>query len=78
MATVAETVKESLLGVSQPEDLSSTSRATFLKYAKQEGENGEYYMGEDEFIDAVAPPEEDYVSMSHSRSKSIQLENIEC
>jgi hypothetical protein len=61
MATVTETVKESLLGTTKPEELSQTSRATFLKYA-QKDENGELYMGEEDFVNAIAPPEEDYVS----------------
>ena len=61
MATVKESIKESLLGTTQPEDLSIESRANFLKFAKQ-GEDGELFMGEEEFINAIAPPGEDYVS----------------
>ena len=71
MATVAEAVKESILGVTQPEDLSPTSRTTFLKFAKQDEEDGDYYMGEDEFINAIAPPEEDYVRTDCIHSQSI-------
>lgn len=61
MATVAETVKESLLGATLPAELTQESRTTFLKHAKQE-ENGDYYMEEEDFINAIAPPEENYVS----------------
>lgn len=60
MATVTEAVKESLLGSTAPTNLSSESRATFLKYAQQDTD-GELYMNEEDFINAVAPPEEDYV-----------------
>ena len=60
MATVTDSIKESLLGKTQPAELSQESRANFLKYAREE--DGEYYMREEEFINAIAPPEEDYVS----------------
>ena|ERR1700761_5061551 len=61
MATVTEAVKESLLGKEAPASLSSESRLTFLKHANKE-EDGELYMSEEDFINAIAPPEEDYVS----------------
>jgi len=66
MATVAETVKESLLGTSQPEELSPSSRTTFLKHARRDEETGELYMGEEEFVNAIAPPDQDYVSLESS------------
>ncbi|KIW83387.1 hypothetical protein Z517_02632 [Fonsecaea pedrosoi CBS 271.37] len=59
MATVTEAVKESLLGSTTPSSLSTESRLTFLKHANQ-GEDGELYMNEEGFINAIAPPEEDY------------------
>jgi hypothetical protein len=62
MATVAETVKESLLGTSQPEQLSPSSRTTFLKHARRDEDNDELYMGEEEFVNAIAPAEQNYVS----------------
>ena len=62
MATVAESVKESLLGISQPEELSSSSRKTFLKHARRDEDTDELYMGEEEFVNAIAPPEQNYVS----------------
>lgn len=64
MATVTEAVKESLLGSTTPAQLSSESRATFLKHAQQDSD-GELYMSEEDFIAAIAPPEEDYVSCSN-------------
>jgi solute carrier family 25 (mitochondrial aspartate/glutamate transporter), member 12/13 len=63
MATVAETVKESLLGTSQPAELSASSRTTFLKHARRDEDTGELYMGEEEFVNAIAPPDQDYVSL---------------
>lgn len=63
MATVAETVKESLLGTSQPEELSPSSRTTFLKHARRDEDTDELYMGEEEFVNAIAPPDQDYVSL---------------
>ena len=61
MATVTESVKESLIGKTQPADLSNEARSSFLQYAQQ-GEDGESYMDKDGFIDAIAPEGEDYVS----------------
>ncbi|KIX98929.1 uncharacterized protein Z520_05390 [Fonsecaea multimorphosa CBS 102226] len=59
MATVTEAVKESLLGSSAPSSLSTESRMTFLRHANKD-EDGELYMNEEDFINAIAPPEEDY------------------
>ena len=61
MAAVAESIKESLVGTTQEPQLSQQTRASFLKHAKSD-ENGDHYMGEQEFIDAIAPEGEDYVS----------------
>lgn len=61
MATVTEAVKESLVGSSQPSGLTKEARTTFFKHSRQ-GEDGELYMNEEDFIAAIAPPEEDYVS----------------
>lgn len=62
MATITEQVKESLLGSTQEPQLSQLSRMAFLKHAVKDQETGEYYMGEHEFINAIAPASEDYVS----------------
>jgi solute carrier family 25 aspartate/glutamate transporter 12/13 len=61
MATVTEEVREVLLGTSDEPQLSQLTRAAFLKYA-QKDEAGDYYLNEDQFIEAVAPESEDYVS----------------
>ncbi|KIV84899.1 hypothetical protein PV11_00648 [Exophiala sideris] len=60
MATVTEAVKESLVGSSQPTGLTNESRITFFQHSRQEGEDGELYMNEEDFINAIAPPQEDY------------------
>ncbi len=61
MATVKDSIKESLIGTSEEPQLSREVRANFIKHAKPD-EKGELYMGSEEFIDAIAPAEEDYVS----------------
>jgi solute carrier family 25 (mitochondrial aspartate/glutamate transporter), member 12/13 len=63
MATVTETVKESLLGTTLPADLTQESRTTFVKHAKQD-QDGEYYMEEEDFVNAIAPPDENYVGIT--------------
>jgi solute carrier family 25 aspartate/glutamate transporter 12/13 len=66
-----EAVKGSLLGLEEPTaNLSASYRATFLSNAKKDEESGEPVMGPDEFIDAIAPADEDYVS---ARSYGHQL-----
>lgn len=62
MATVQAAVKESLLGATREPDLSTQTRATFDRHAKKDEATGEYFMTENEFVDAIAPENEDYVS----------------
>ena len=62
MATATEKVKEALVGTEEEPQLSSQTRTEFLQHAKKDEETGEYYMGESEFINAIAPEGEDYVS----------------
>lgn len=62
MATVAEAVKESLIGTAVEPDITSQIKANFTQYAKTDAENGEQYMTEEEFVNAIAPKSEDYVS----------------
>lgn len=59
-----EVVKEALVGseVESGVQLSAQSKATFDKNARADEESGELFMGEEEFINAVAPKDEDYVS----------------
>jgi solute carrier family 25 aspartate/glutamate transporter 12/13 len=62
MATVKEQVGEVLLGTSEEPQLSQLTRASFMKHALKDESTGDYYLGENEFIEAVAPESEDYVS----------------
>ena len=61
MARVKDSIKESLVGATEEPRVSQEVKANFVKHAKAD-ENGELYMGPEEFIDAIAPAEEDYVS----------------
>ena len=63
MATVKMAVKESLLGATLEPEISSQSKATFDRNSRQDEETGEQYMSEEDFVNAVAPASEDYVSL---------------
>ncbi len=62
VSTVREAVKDSLIGTKEPVQLSVQTKARFNSFAIKDAETGDHYMGPDEFINAVAPPAEDYVS----------------
>lgn len=70
MATATGKIKESLVGTNDELQLSQEVRANFMKHAKQD-ENGELYMDSEDFINAIAPPEEDYVSRALPPTSSI-------
>lgn len=59
---VKESVKETLLGSEEPALLSAHTQATFLKHAHHDEKAGALVMTEPEFVDAIAPEKEDYVS----------------
>lgn len=61
MTTVKEQVKQSLVGTVIEPSLSTDAQATFERHAKKDESTGESYMTEDEFVDAIAPENEDYV-----------------
>lgn len=61
VTVVKEAVKETLVGSTEPQELSAQTKARFIKHAIKE-DGAEPYLGPDEFINAVAPPSEDYVS----------------
>lgn len=63
MATIKEQVKESLLGTDEEPQLSAQTRHEFMQHAIKDEASGEYFMGEKEFVDAVAPENEDYVGI---------------
>lgn len=60
-AVIKESVKEALVGVEEEPQLSNQTRAEFMQYAKKDPESGDYYMGQDDFVNAIAPEAEDYV-----------------
>ncbi|KAI0840131.1 mitochondrial carrier [Hypoxylon sp. FL0890] len=64
---VKEAVKESLLGSEEPAHLSASHRTSFLKNAKKDDHTGELYMGPEEFVEAIAPPNEDYHKISRDQ-----------
>ncbi|KAK4041814.1 mitochondrial carrier domain-containing protein [Parachaetomium inaequale] len=59
-ATVKETVKETLVGSKEPEQFSAQTKARFNRHAIKDPETGELCLGPEQFIDAIAPPHEDY------------------
>lgn len=60
-ASVKETVKEVMLGVEEEPQLSHQTRLEFMQHAVKDADSEEYYMGPDQFIEAIAPKSEDYV-----------------
>ncbi|TKA76096.1 hypothetical protein B0A55_04415 [Friedmanniomyces simplex] len=60
MATVVDQVKETLVGTESGAGLSAQTRYDFMQNAVKDDE-GELYMGEKEFVDAIAPEGEDYI-----------------
>jgi solute carrier family 25 aspartate/glutamate transporter 12/13 len=68
MTTVKEQIGEVLLGTAQEPQLSQQTRAVFMKHAIKDEATGELYLGENEFIDAVAPETEDYVNTPRTTS----------
>ncbi|KAI9670968.1 MAG: mitochondrial aspartate-glutamate transporter agc1 [Alyxoria varia] len=60
MATVKTQVSEALLGTTEEPGLSQQTRDMFMKHAVQDPETGERFLGQDEFISAIAPESEDY------------------
>lgn len=58
IAAATEAVKEA---VSEPIQVSAQTKARFSSHAVKD-ESGELYLGLDQFVDAVAPKGEDFVS----------------
>ncbi|TKA74261.1 hypothetical protein B0A49_06469 [Cryomyces minteri] len=67
MATITESVTEALLGTTQEPQLSQQTRAEFMKHARKDEQTDEYYLGEEEFIEAIAPESEDYHKIKRSQ-----------
>ena len=65
MTTAKIAIKESLLGSEQEPDLSIQSKANFDRNARTDEVTGEKYMLEEDFVNAIAPSTENYVSRIH-------------
>lgn len=63
--TVKDAVKGTLLGSKEPTEYSVQTKTRFNSHAIRDPETGELYLGQEEFVNAIAPPNEDYVSLSH-------------
>lgn len=61
---MAHNIKEQLVGRPSETPLSAHVRAHFMQHARVDSESGELYMTREDFIDAIAPKNEDYVSYS--------------
>ena len=62
MATAKQAIKESLLGTTREPELSQQTKATFDRNARQDEATGDSYMTEEDFVNAIAPASENYVS----------------
>ena len=61
MATAKQAIKESLLGTTTEPELSQQTKATFDRNARQDEATGDLYMTEEDFVNAIAPANENYV-----------------
>ena len=62
MATAKQAIKESLIGTTREPELSQLTKAAFDRSARQDEATGDYYMTEEDFVNAIAPANENYVS----------------
>ena len=62
MATAKQAVKETLLGTTREPELSQQTKATFDRNSRQDEATGDTYMTEEDFVNAIAPASENYVS----------------
>ena len=62
MATAKQAIKESLIGTTREPELSQLTKATFDRNARQDEATGDYFMTEEDFVNAIAPTNENYVS----------------
>jgi solute carrier family 25 aspartate/glutamate transporter 12/13 len=76
MATATEVLKEKVLGTELEPQLSAQTRNNFLQYARKDEGSDEYYMTETEFVDAIAPEGEDYVSTCRLEAASMAIVRV--
>lgn len=72
MAMIKDQVKESLVGTIVEPSLSTDAQATFERNAKKDEGTGELYMTEEEFVNAIAPSNEDYVGPSSAKHVTLR------
>lgn len=60
MATIKEAVKESLVGSERPSLLTEEAKKAFDKHASRTAPDGEKYMTREDFVGAIAPPDQNY------------------
>ena len=75
-SAVKEAVKETVLGSDEPSGPTSQSKARFTRMAIKDAETGELFMGPDEFINAVAPDKEDFVSLPSALSRPRRVVDV--
>lgn len=61
---MTEAVKQTFVGTTIEPELSQEVRATFDRHSIQDAATGERYMTQKEFVEAIAPVNEDYVSFN--------------
>ena len=71
-----QSVKESLLGTTIEPELSQQTKATFDRNARQDEATGDNYMTEEDFVNAIAPASENYVSFRNKLDLSIHWLNF--
>lgn len=62
MAATKEKMKEVFLGSQEEVQVSPQTRTSFLKHAQRDEKSGEFYLDEHDFVNAIAPSDETYVS----------------
>ena len=62
MSGVKDSVKSFVVGSTEEPHLSAQIKDNFIRHALKDTSTGELYMTENEFIDAIVPSHEDYVS----------------
>lgn len=72
-ATVTESVTKALVGSTEDPSVSQQAKNLFMQHAIKDEGSDDYYLGEDEFVNAVAPQGEDYVSSSARSGASTAL-----
>ena len=67
-SVMAETKEISVIAeISTDVQINASSKSIFDKYARKDAQTGELYMGEEEFINAIAPIGEDYLKIKREQ-----------